>query len=557
MDQFANFYLPSFDFGGFDLSGITPSLIEQAVAAASEPVAAPAPVYAPVEQSLLDTSGYPTIAPVTQFAEPASALFNPIRMETAGKTVTPLVTQAQEVPTADFYLAQGWSPEQAAEFAAYEADPSAMQSVYIPDAGWVQLPGSAAAVNAMNARFIPGDPQYEASADFVFNRDVEHFNYIPERIVYNEGDRYRLIDQRTGDVLGTAASAPELRDLSSKAVQFSNDVGKQAAYALQRYGAGDNGWGTVGSYYYSPLTPTQVAGQFVSTLGAVVAAPFAPFYAAIPQVVGGAMQGLSIEDIATNAALATGLSYAGQNIPGAVGGEGAVGGAGGAGGALGAVDDIVVTAASPALSGIGSVVGNALTNATGPTQTVEPPPTAPTDIIVTAPTTAPPVVPVAPPPPLIPDVGAVYPETVVEAQPAEPSIDDTPIAVPVEGPIAQPLTPEQIAEQVPEADPEQKSLIDQLIDAYRLYALGSGLLGGGGGSGGLTGTQYTPTLGRVPTFSQGTFQPYTGDYERYGFGPEWNFFSQPSPAPVLPAAQPTAPTNPFANIPTLNYTPLI
>lgn len=78
-------------------------------------------------------------------------------------------------------------------------------------------------------------------------------------------------------------------------------------------------------------------------------------------------------------------------------------------------------------------------------------------------------------------------------------------------------------------EPQQDTL---LRDIMRYYSLGSGLLDalgvGKGGSAAPT-TPYTSTLGVLPTFGRGAFTPYQGDYEQYGFGPEFNFFgSQPT-----------------------------
>lgn len=72
-----------------------------------------------------------------------------------------------------------------------------------------------------------------------------------------------------------------------------------------------------------------------------------------------------------------------------------------------------------------------------------------------------------------------------------------------------------------------------LNDIMKYYSLGSGVLDalgvGQGGGGTAATTPYTSTLGVLPTFGRGAFTPYQGDYEQYGFGPEFNFFgSQPT-----------------------------
>ena len=66
-----------------------------------------------------------------------------------------------------------------------------------------------------------------------------------------------------------------------------------------------------------------------------------------------------------------------------------------------------------------------------------------------------------------------------------------------------------------------------LNDIMKYYSLGSGVLdalGVGQGGGTTTAAPYTSTLGVLPTFGRGAFTPYQGDYEQYGFGPEFNFF---------------------------------
>lgn len=78
------------------------------------------------------------------------------------------------------------------------------------------------------------------------------------------------------------------------------------------------------------------------------------------------------------------------------------------------------------------------------------------------------------------------------------------------------------------------SLLDQII---KYVTIGSGvadLLGGQGGTRQPTTTpNYGSLLGGVPNFGRGAFTPFTGDYEKYAFGPEWNFFGG------APASTPT------------------
>lgn len=70
------------------------------------------------------------------------------------------------------------------------------------------------------------------------------------------------------------------------------------------------------------------------------------------------------------------------------------------------------------------------------------------------------------------------------------------------------------------------------------YIGGATTIGGGlldlikGGSGATAGTAvpYTSLLGPAPNLGRGALTPYTGDYEKYAFGPEWNFFGGQQPA---------------------------
>lgn len=115
----------------------------------------------------------------------------------------------------------------------------------------------------------------------------------------------------------------------------------------------------------------------------------------------------------------------------------------------------------------------------------------------------------------------------------------------------------------PEVEPEAKnSLLDDVIKYYSLGSIGldalGGVLGGVlGGGGGQAAAPYVFQLGPMPTFARGEFTPYTGDYETYGFGPEFNFFGGPTPdtptAPILP----TAPVVDMLGPNTPTYTPLI
>lgn len=78
------------------------------------------------------------------------------------------------------------------------------------------------------------------------------------------------------------------------------------------------------------------------------------------------------------------------------------------------------------------------------------------------------------------------------------------------------------------------SLLDQIIKYVTVGGGIADLLGGQGGTRQPTTTpNYGSLLGGVPNFGRGAFTPFTGDYEKYAFGPEWNFFGG------APASTPT------------------
>jgi hypothetical protein len=83
---------------------------------------------------------------------------------------------------------------------------------------------------------------------------------------------------------------------------------------------------------------------------------------------------------------------------------------------------------------------------------------------------------------------------------------------------------------------EKNSLLDDIIKYYSLGSAGLELLGGAlGAGGGGTAAPHTSRLGAMPTFTRGAFTPFAGDYETYGFGPEFNFFGgAPTPTPTAP-----------------------
>lgn len=81
---------------------------------------------------------------------------------------------------------------------------------------------------------------------------------------------------------------------------------------------------------------------------------------------------------------------------------------------------------------------------------------------------------------------------------------------------------------------QKPSLLDDILKYYGIAApiLGGAadLLGGGSGTAGGTAAPYVSLLGPAPNLGRGALTPFTGDYEKYAFGPEWNFFGGQKPA---------------------------
>ncbi|UCC87888.1 MAG: hypothetical protein JSV81_00920, partial [Anaerolineales bacterium] len=162
-------------------------------------------------------------------------------------------------------------------------------------------------------------------------------------------------------------------------------------------------------------------------------------------------------------------------------------------------------------------------------------------------------------------------EPITVTGPPENLLPQEYLAVPAAGVGASTLTPgtasgEGVLDQYTGLETTGNSLLDDIIKYYSLGSIGLDVLGGtlglggGGGGAGQAGAPYVSQLGPMPTFARGGFTPYTGDYETYGFGPEFNFFGGPAPTAPPLAAAPILPTTPVVdmlgpNTPT--YTPLI
>lgn len=131
-------------------------------------------------------------------------------------------------------------------------------------------------------------------------------------------------------------------------------------------------------------------------------------------------------------------------------------------------------------------------------------------------------------------------EIVVTGQYKPPTYND--MLAGVVGAVAPTLINPNITQPTQATDSKKSTLEDIL----KYYTLGSGLLDmlgvGQGGAASGTASPYASTLGAVPNFGRGTFQPFTGDYEQYAFGPEWNFFGNNAQTPATTANTLTATT---------------
>jgi len=128
----------------------------------------------------------------------------------------------------------------------------------------------------------------------------------------------------------------------------------------------------------------------------------------------------------------------------------------------------------------------------------------------------------APTPPATPT--APGDEIVVSAR-KEPTVPSSLVNSIIAGSAPSLLTP-TTTQQTPTETEKKNSLLN---DIMKYYALGSGVLdllgvGQGGGGTATMGASGTANLGVLPSFGRGAFTPYQGDYEQYGFGPEFNFF---------------------------------
>lgn len=246
-------------------------------------------------------------------------------------------------------------------------------------------------------------------------------------------------------------------------------------------------------------------------------------------------QGRGIEDLALRAALAGGAAYGGNVLgqslgaAGDVGTSAATGAGGGASAGAGSVGADVINVVANPLPGILSPIAAA-----------------------------------------VPGVATSLPDSILNNQPTIRPSNVTEDQIIVEGPRAQPIPitgevagnlasvaapvvadtlPDSILGDQPTVEDTSGGLLNDIMKYYTLGAFGLDTLGnlmGGSGSAATT-TPYVSQLGAMPTFARGGFTPYTGDYETYGFGPEFNFFGGAPATTMGPQASLLNPELPVNN----------
>ena len=399
----------------------------------------------------------------------------------------------------------------------------------------------------------------------------EYQNAAP--VVFQPGQQYVLTDRSGKNVIARASTPEEMQKL----VDLSTSKGDWSLYR-----ADANGNITPGTQLFSknenlnlgsvllPMAAIAGAGFGLSALGlgagaAGAGASAMPSVGAALADVGAQLAGTTFLTAPAAAAAAPALAAAAPALGGGITVIGST--------APG------IAALAPAAAATAGTLGAALAAAQpGPVNYGDqvyneaPQPYDGAEIVAEAPRITPPT---TPPPLSIGDIATLAPlvppitsipniDVPMQELPAEPPAPEPEIVV--EAPKQPPLTIDDIM-TLPAATtlaPNTSTITEPstlqpeaprdnlLRDIMRYYSLGSGLLDAlGVGQGGSTTptTTYTPTLGAVPTFGRGAFQPFTGDYETYAMGPEWSFFNQPAqtmtPANtqfpfLLPPATPSA-----------------
>jgi hypothetical protein len=346
---------------------------------------------------------------------------------------------------------------------------------------------------------------------------------------------YRLFNARTGEYISEGQGAQGLQDVYSAAQNLSATQGSDADWRVEMLSPGSDDWSTMARDRPSSGVLGTIADIGLPIVGTALGGPLG---AALGSAASSVAQGRSIENVLARAGLSAGTTA----LLSATGASDAISGALGAGPrsaaseaarqALEEIPNAILVQGTrsllpAAISGAGgSLVSGPLADVVLPE--VDVPPSV-EDITGVPTTEGPPITVTGTPTPTPPPVNPLLGLPVLPAGAAVTGVFPGGSTITPGGTSTQPM---------PETG---RGLLEQIARYYGLGAVGLETLGGllgalgvGGGGGGAV-SPSSGTLGPVPTFTRGQFTPYTGDYETYGFGPEFDFFSgQPTVAPTAP-----------------------
>ena len=513
----------------------------------------PAPV--PAQQSL--PAQQPVVA-VPADEPPTYSLPTPQPVE--AQAVTDGVDWAQAAKGMADFLAQGqggvnnteavnkWVAEQAAQGREYIYDPNKDLAYAIAMNAGAPLMSNIG--GPTYSKFDPNNPTASMAEVFRFTTDGGN-----HPVTFTPGMAFNMVDP-SGKTIASASTPEEMRKL----VDLSKSV---PGYTLQQTAGQDL------NAYASGMTPTKTPEnlfkELVLPMLAIAGAGFGLSALGLGAGAGGAAGAAgagaagampSVGSVLAN----VGTQLAGTSVFGLPAAATTAGTLAAAAPAFGGITVVGapaagVSALAPAALGAGTLgaalaaaqpgpinYGNQIYDNTAP----EPDYSNVNEIVVESPSITPP----APTPPLsLGDIATLAPlvppitsipnvDVPMQELPAEPPSPEPDIVV--TAPKQPPLTIDQImtlpaattlapnTSNITEPSTLKPGESNLLNDIMKYYSIGSGVLdalgvGQGGGSTAAT-TPYTSTLGVLPTFGRGAFTPYQGDYEQYGFGPEFNFF---------------------------------
>lgn len=350
---------------------------------------------------------------------------------------------------------------------------------------------------------------------------------------------YRLVSPKSGQVLGTGTGQQGLLDLATQANRLNTELGREADWQLIQTGPGGDQVIGTNKYNSDRTLLGKIFGPILDVGLPVLGTVFGgPLGAAIGSGVASAANDRSLESALLRAAIAGGTSAlmpggggaassTGSQTAGQVAGQAATQAAGQAAtqAATQAAGDIVVNAILPSLTSqlaaggvsglasslIPSFFDSAQLSDVAPTQQPSTPSVSPEDIVVTAAKS-----------------GFTLPAAAAVGVGAGGLLGAT--TSPATSTTAA-TTDKNLLQKIA----GNMSISDYLTLAGLVGGAASGLFGGGGGGGAVATSPYTSLLGPAPTLGGAqtatTRQmnvPFAGDYEQYGFGPEYQFFKQPA-----------------------------